>query len=60
MNLNRIQQDHAKKATVKVTDRQPVDNIQPASIHVLFGLHTMIKMRNFQSFHFFYKTLKPG
>lgn len=58
MNLNRIQQDHAKNTTVKVTDQQPMDNIQLASIHVLFGLHTMIKMRNFQSFHFFLQNPK--
>lgn len=51
MSLNCIQEDHAKKMVARVTDQQPMNHIQPASIHVLFGLHNIIKIRTCQSFH---------
>jgi len=44
---------------VRVTDQQPVDHIQPTSIHLLFGLHNMIKTRKFQSFHLKKNKTKP-
>ena len=51
MSLNCIQEHSAKKTVTRVTDQQPMDHIQSASIHVLFGLYNMIKIRKCQSLH---------
>ena len=51
MSLNCIQEHRAKKTVTRVTDQQPTDHIQSASVHVLFGLYNMIKIRKCQSFH---------
>lgn len=51
MSLNCIQEHSAKKTVTRVTDQQPMDHIQSASIHVLFGLYNMIKIRKCHSFH---------
>lgn len=60
MSLNCIQEHSANKTVTRVTDQQPMDHIQSASIHVLFGLYNMIKIRKCQSFHKKKKIQKYG